>query len=59
MTRPIRGFFWLSVVMCALMLAGTLYCATHGVSCWSGVVMSLYWLILAWGHSHHSADDQP
>jgi hypothetical protein len=24
----------------------------HGVSCWPGIVMALYWLILAWGHSH-------
>jgi hypothetical protein len=54
--RPIRGFFLLSVIMCALALAGTLYCASHGVTCWPGIVMGIYWLILAWGHSHEDGD---
>lgn len=52
MNRPVRGFFWLSVVMCALFGAGTIYCATDGITCWPGIVMGIYWLILAWGHSH-------
>jgi hypothetical protein len=52
MKRQVNGFFWLSVAMFLFMAGGTVYCAVDGVVCWPGVVMMLYWLILAWGHAH-------
>lgn len=54
MTKPAIGFFWLSVTMFLLFAGATFYCARHGVTCGAGVIMMLYWLILAWGHARRT-----
>lgn len=47
--------FWVCVAMTALNLFGTWLCVAAGIHCWAGVIMTVFWLFLAWVHGRRIA----